>query len=220
MKILLLTLLCVSVAHCGTIGSFNSLNSFNNIDKPFYPAQSLFSQAISSFINQILLPVVRQLVENVKSLIPPAAQKSIANLLEDFKPLIKKLQQKENVPSINGVNNFSHEKTKNNDNTMTINGKAVNLKDYGASNEKGWSFSGVKIINNKVVDPGTLNGVPMRWNDGNKLPQGAVNNKKWQNTGVGNVGDADGNPRRAARRAQSLGQNKPIPYIDLTQDDE
>uniref|UniRef100_A0A8D8M1Y8 Uncharacterized protein n=1 Tax=Cacopsylla melanoneura TaxID=428564 RepID=A0A8D8M1Y8_9HEMI len=37
---------------------------------------------------QARLPVVRQLVKNVKSLLPPAAQKSIANLLVDFKPLI------------------------------------------------------------------------------------------------------------------------------------
>uniref|UniRef100_A0A8D8XQZ1 Uncharacterized protein n=1 Tax=Cacopsylla melanoneura TaxID=428564 RepID=A0A8D8XQZ1_9HEMI len=83
--------------------------------------------------------------------------------LDPEKPLIKKLHQKENVGSMNGVNSFSHEKNKKNDNTITINGKVVNPEEYGPSNENGWNFSGVKIMNNKIVDPGPLNGVPMRW---------------------------------------------------------
>uniref|UniRef100_A0A8D8LXN4 Uncharacterized protein n=2 Tax=Cacopsylla melanoneura TaxID=428564 RepID=A0A8D8LXN4_9HEMI len=103
MKILLLALVCASLAQSGM-----TMNSFNS------PIPQDIITFITNFVKQIIIP----LVENVKTLLPPAAQKIFANLVEDFRPAIAKLEQ-----------NVRPTTTENN-NRMFANVFELGLKNY------------------------------------------------------------------------------------------
>uniref|UniRef100_A0A8D8ZDY3 Uncharacterized protein n=1 Tax=Cacopsylla melanoneura TaxID=428564 RepID=A0A8D8ZDY3_9HEMI len=150
MKILLLALVCASLAQSGMTSpslaqSGMTMNSFNS------PIPQDIITFITNFVKQIIIP----LVENVKTLLPPAAQKIFANLVEDFRPAITKLEQ-----------NVRPTTTENNNRMFNYN---VIDGPNGVEYHKPIKQGGFYISGNTIIGDGIIDGVtsPKRKQSGN-----------------------------------------------------
>uniref|UniRef100_A0A8D9EBK4 Uncharacterized protein n=1 Tax=Cacopsylla melanoneura TaxID=428564 RepID=A0A8D9EBK4_9HEMI len=170
MKILLLALVCASLAQSGMTSpslaqSGMTMNSFNS------PIPQDIITFITNFVKQIIIP----LVENVKTLLPPAAQKIFANLVEDFRPAITKLEQNVRPTTTENNNRMFNYNVIDGPNGVEYH-KPIKQGGFYISGHAiiGDGIENVEGVNNVDISGNTINGKAI---DGRTSSRGSGNNR-------------------------------------------